>query len=689
MRIGDEIIRQITATMNSVDDQFRVLDHIEEFDPIDQNPIQLLQRIAKTLPSALGVQSVLLSYRVDKNIVQYGSFPTQQAEKNNSISARTIEKSLKKPTVQEGQVCFTIEVDVEFAPSFYLTLVDFYFGRKTSTVFDKDTRLFLKSLGEKLSKRLSTAQSELWARLYQNLSSQFLLRYNEAGNGMADLENGEDAKSHLDNEGWGLILETIASLVPNYEPFSFPSDFPKWQILTIEKGRKYLNLRAELSSLSEDAGSQPKESQTFLTRRLETRKTVSGLVVENEDKGVNRPYLLCNPAQDHTIRGRFASTMWSDLPKSELIIPIIGAGGRAIAIINVEHKEENAFSLYHVDCIQKASGLVANFAQNIIDTNKMAADSEKELRYLLFRIINKLSEQYQHRTKNEFGSLMSAMVEAQSEVGEVKEAIDSERELRDLLIQTTDSLSRQIQHKTKNEFAALLSSVERARSALKEPNLAAIEEELNEATEITKVLKDSALGFQERAKDFVRYGEYTVHTMLKDVVRDSQRAAASLGNGVNFSYVEQRDVPTIFCSGMLAEHIYSIIQNSIENFEEQRKLGVSIPEPTIEVTVDVRPGETDRLGQVLSSGFVDISILDNGGGLPEKTRRNPFKLGLSSKAQGNGSGLATALRYMHRIGGDVKLVDEPSQGVKVSIRAPAYADELHDGMAEELNLISE
>jgi len=68
--------------------------------------------------------------------------------------------------------------------------------------------------------------------------------------------------------------------------------------------------------------------------------------------------------------------------------------------------------------------------------------------------------------------------------------------------------------------------------------------------------------------------------------------------------------------------------------------------------------------------FVEVSIEDNGGGVPRDLESRVFELFFSTKDHGTGLGLAIARRIVHEHGGELTLDNHPGKGATFIIRLP-------------------
>lgn len=89
-----------------------------------------------------------------------------------------------------------------------------------------------------------------------------------------------------------------------------------------------------------------------------------------------------------------------------------------------------------------------------------------------------------------------------------------------------------------------------------------------------------------------------------------------------------------------------------------------------------------RLSAADASGGVEISVRDNGIGIPAAARKkifDPFyrvETGLRSKAPGAGLGLAIVRHLVKMLGGEIRLESEPGRGSLFTVRLPAAREEV-------------
>jgi signal transduction histidine kinase len=75
----------------------------------------------------------------------------------------------------------------------------------------------------------------------------------------------------------------------------------------------------------------------------------------------------------------------------------------------------------------------------------------------------------------------------------------------------------------------------------------------------------------------------------------------------------------------------------------------------------------------LTSGFVELSLIDTGKGMPPEVLAKAFRPFYSTRAGGTGLGLATTRKIVEAHGGTIDVQSEVGHGTKFTIRLPAAA----------------
>ena len=115
------------------------------------------------------------------------------------------------------------------------------------------------------------------------------------------------------------------------------------------------------------------------------------------------------------------------------------------------------------------------------------------------------------------------------------------------------------------------------------------------------------------------------------------------------------------CDGrQIRQAVTNLLQNAADSIEGRPE---AAPEPgRIEVTADIGP---DR---------VEISVSDNGRGLPDRERHRLAEPYVTTREQGTGLGLAIVRKIMEDHDGSIRMSDRPGGGAVVSLEFPIRVD---------------
>jgi C4-dicarboxylate-specific signal transduction histidine kinase len=108
----------------------------------------------------------------------------------------------------------------------------------------------------------------------------------------------------------------------------------------------------------------------------------------------------------------------------------------------------------------------------------------------------------------------------------------------------------------------------------------------------------------------------------------------------------------------LRQALHNLLKNALEAIGDQRK-------PQIQVSTGlVNKGD---------SVWVDVTVADNGPGLPESFGERWFEPYTSSKARGTGLGLAVVKKIAEEHGGNVRAQARSGGGAEFTLRLPLDA----------------
>jgi signal transduction histidine kinase len=107
--------------------------------------------------------------------------------------------------------------------------------------------------------------------------------------------------------------------------------------------------------------------------------------------------------------------------------------------------------------------------------------------------------------------------------------------------------------------------------------------------------------------------------------------------------------------------ILNLINNAFYAVTEKKKLGIEGFEPTVIVS-------TKR-----NDGRIEVSVKDNGNGIPQKILDKIFQPFFTTKPTGQGTGLGLSLSYdiVKAHGGELKVETKEGEGTEFIILLPA------------------
>jgi two-component system NtrC family sensor kinase len=126
-------------------------------------------------------------------------------------------------------------------------------------------------------------------------------------------------------------------------------------------------------------------------------------------------------------------------------------------------------------------------------------------------------------------------------------------------------------------------------------------------------------------------------------------------------------LPLVECyPGQLNQVLMNILSNAIDALNEAnptRILQHSNPNPK---QINIRTGIIDRQ-------WIEITIADNGSGIPEKVKERIFDLFFTTKPIGKGTGMGLSISYqiiVEKHGGKLECFSNPNQGTEFVIQIP-------------------
>ncbi len=151
--------------------------------------------------------------------------------------------------------------------------------------------------------------------------------------------------------------------------------------------------------------------------------------------------------------------------------------------------------------------------------------------------------------------------------------------------------------------------------------------------------------------------EVSIKTILDDALKTKEHQT-----GITFTIKSSDHFPSILANRMqIQQTLSNILDNAIDAMEG---------EGTIEICIDkMEINENNPLN--LSPGdYLEISIHDHGGGIPEETLDNLFIPFYTTKSKGHGLGLYISYSIVKNHNGIISVESTPNQGTTVHIFLP-------------------
>lgn len=261
-------------------------------------------------------------------------------------------------------------------------------------------------------------------------------------------------------------------------------------------------------------------------------------------------------------------------------------------------------------------------------------------------------------SRDEIGNLATSFNQMTSELKDRDTAL---RLAQEQLVQSEKmsafgQLSAGIAHEVKNPLAGILGYVQLSMRKLEKEtplhnNLLIIEKE----TKRCRLIIDNLMKFARQEK---------VAHMPTDVNVVVEEAAAIVDHQLGVHQVKLRKefspaLPPILGNG---NHIEQVLINLMINAQQ---------------AMDGKPGIIELRTALADSGTVEISVKDDGPGIPKQIQAKIFEPFFTTKAAGKGTGLGLSVSYGiikdHK--GDIRVESEPGEGTMFVITLPVASGE--------------
>ena len=198
-----------------------------------------------------------------------------------------------------------------------------------------------------------------------------------------------------------------------------------------------------------------------------------------------------------------------------------------------------------------------------------------------------------------------------------------------------------LRHDLRNDLGLILSYMEAVQMLVDSPD-----------DDINSFLNSGIATVERMANLLTNFGrpqdvrEVDVVEFIREIADEAQEAEKNLH--INASYEEKTKPTTLMAGSLLALVFMNLFRNSAQHAGES---------PMIDVQV------------ARSEGQLDITVSDNGPGVPEEFQDKLFARGTSSKGEAGGLGLHLCKQIIERIGGSIEL-DKDAKGATFQLELP-------------------
>jgi len=419
---------------------------------------------------------------------------------------------------------------------------------------------------------------------------------------------------------WAAIAKGISSFLPTWMPAALGGE-ARVQLLTYQPGDLYLHLCAD---------DQTGCSQTIRPVPLRIDQTVSGILVENIGEG--NDYLMIDP---NSRKDRYQSYLFChDVPHSELVLAV-HHDEKLVGVINVEHKNVNAFTKFHIAILRDAAKFLGPFIDALILKEERQRDVERGYQYVQAKFLTRMAHIFRHKVG-------SAILEGRFAIENIERSYVN----------------------AGHADGVVNRDIEIIRSAI---------DQFNERT--TNFLTDLPRYAVCADVDVVDTVKMAISEFSMTAKRDN--ILINLNNQVG-------DKRLVWASRLLREHIYDMVNNSIQAIQDRiRNEAAFIGNVSIVIS---REEVKDLLNRETSAPRIIICISDNGGGVPVEIESRIRDFGFSTKRDkgGTGYGLPAAIEFVQSMGGDLTYSNKCGEGFSVMMTLLEYQSDYHDSKKKKL-----
>jgi len=266
-------------------------------------------------------------------------------------------------------------------------------------------------------------------------------------------------------------------------------------------------------------------------------------------------------------------------------------------------------------------------------------------------VLGSTNEMIDWKQNDEIGQLVRQYNKMVLELGEsAKKLTESEREV------AWREMARQVAHEIKNPLTPMKLNIQHLQRAWNDKN------EKLEATfeKVTKILIEQIDSLSNLASSFSDFAKMPMERFevcnMVEIVQNSILLFEKASQ-VNFTFAAENKSIQVYTD---KEQISRVFNNLIKNAIQ------AIPEELV-----------GQIEIIITSNkkFVNISVKDNGAGIPDEIKEKVFVPSFSTKSSGMGLGLAISKKILETSNGTISFETQKSKGTTFYIQLPLYVKE--------------
>jgi len=231
-------------------------------------------------------------------------------------------------------------------------------------------------------------------------------------------------------------------------------------------------------------------------------------------------------------------------------------------------------------------------------------------------------------------------------------------------------VARRLAHEIKNPLTPIQLSAERIRNKYLQKLEPQDRTTLDRATRTIATQVESMKSMVNAFSSYAQPVSIELrHVQLNQLVQDVAELHKSEDRPINMSFELDESMPVITADG---DRLRQVLNNLLIN---ARDALVDVSEPAIQISTRCVDG---------GHNHVELSVADNGPGIPENIMERMFEPYVTTKEKGTGLGLAIVKRIVEEHGGAIWAENQKAGGARVVIRLPVLVQ--RHGNVTDLNL---